>query len=168
MNRFFTIVFIFSCIFQGYSQTAWTPVSPSAFPTNASGQINGLTRVSQVKFHATNASKMYAVSSRGGLFITTNAGTSWTLAPGCDLMTPLRLNSVCVDYSNDQIIYLGTGDANYYYTGNGVYKSVDGGNTFTSSGLAGRLIVEMLMNPTNRLMLIASPGWAMPSVMAKP
>ena len=144
-------------IFSGTeAQTSWTPLSPNFFPTNASGQIHGLSRVSQVKFHPTNANKIYAVSSRGGLFITTNAGTNWTLAAGCDIMPQLRLNSVCIDHTNDQVLYLGSGDANYYYTGNGVYKSTNGGNTFSSSGLAGRLVVEILMNPVNNQMLIAA------------
>ncbi len=149
------ISFIF-CTQIVFAQNTWTPVSPNFFPTNASGQIHGISRVSQVKFHPTNSAKMYAVSSRGGLFITNNSGTTWTLAPGCDLLPNMRLNSVCIDYTDDQIIYLGTGDANYYYTGSGMYKSTNGGNTFTSSGLSGRLVVEVLMNPANHLMLIAA------------
>src|SRR5689334_22231428 len=91
-----------------FGQAVWTPVSPGAFPTNASGQIHGISRITQVKFHPSNSTKMYAVSCRGGLFISTNSGTSWTLAPGCDLLPQLRLNSVCIDHTNDQIIYLGT------------------------------------------------------------
>ena len=156
MKKLVTLLLLLLCIDVVFAQTAWSPVSPNLFPTNASGQINGLTRISQLKFHSSNPSKMYAVSSRGGLFITSNAGTTWTLAPGCDVLIPMRLNSVCVDFTNDQVIYLGTGDANYYYTGSGVYKSTDGGNTFNASGLSGRLIVEMLMNPANHLMIIAA------------
>ena len=157
MKKIFTI--LFSTFFLStqllFSQT-WTPVSPGFFPTNASGQINGLSRVSQVKFHPTLSTKMYAVSSRGGLFITTNSGTTWTLAPGCDLLPNMRLNSVCIDYTNDQTLYLGSGDANYYYTGSGIYKSTNGGATFTYIGLTGRVIVEILMNPANNLMLFAA------------
>jgi PKD repeat protein/subtilisin-like proprotein convertase family protein len=138
------------------AQSDWTPVSPDYFPTNASGQIHGLSRVSQVKFHPSNASKMYAVSARGGLFITTNAGTSWTLAPGCDFMPTMRLASVCVDFTNDQVLYLGTGDINYYYPGSGVYKSTDGGTTFSPTTLTGKLVVEILMDPTNHNTLIAA------------
>ncbi len=158
MNRIITLIFFTLFFFcqKGVAQINWNPVSPNFFPTNASGQINGISRISQVKFHPTLANKMYAVSSRGGLFITTNSGANWTLAPGCDLLPAMRLNSVCIDYTNDQVIYLGTGDANYYYSGSGVYKSTDGGNTFTSSGLGGRLIVEIVMNPANNLMLIAA------------
>ena len=105
MKKLVTLLLLLLCIDVVFAQTAWSPVSPNLFPTNASGQINGLTRISQLKFHSINPSKMYAVSSRGGLFITSNAGTTWTLAPGCDVLIPMRLNSVCVDFTNDQVIY---------------------------------------------------------------
>ncbi|MBL7755172.1 MAG: hypothetical protein JNM44_11900, partial [Chitinophagaceae bacterium] len=97
------------------AQTAnWSAVLPNQFPTNVSGQIHGISRVSQMKFHPTNSQKRYAVSARGGLFITTNSGNNWTLAPGCDFMPYARFASVCIDHTNDQIIYLGTGDNDYY------------------------------------------------------
>lgn len=134
----------------------WTAIAPAAFPTNVSGQIHGISRCSQMKFHATNANKMYAVSARGGLFISTNGGANWSVTPGTDFMSSMRFASVCVDFVNDSIIYLGTGDHNYYYTGNGVYKSTNGGLTFSPSGLSGRLVVEMVMDPTNRNVLVAA------------
>ncbi|MBP7390089.1 MAG: hypothetical protein KA841_06775, partial [Chitinophagales bacterium] len=109
----------------------WSAVQPNLFPTNVSGQIHGLTRVSQMKFHPTLANKRYAISARGGLFISTNSGANWTVAPGTDFMPYARLASVCIDHTNDQILYLGTGDHNYYYSGNGVYKSTNGGTTFS-------------------------------------
>lgn len=134
----------------------WTAVAPNAFPTNVSGQIHGISRVSQLKFHPTNANKMYAVSARGGLFITANGGTNWSVAPGCDLLPSMRLASVCIDFTNDQVIYLGTGDHNYYYNGSGVYKSTNGGATFSPTTLTSKLIVEMIMDPLNNQTIVAA------------
>lgn len=55
------------------AQTAsWSAVAPNYFPTNVSGQIHGISRVSQLKFHPSDPNKLYAVSARGGLFISTN------------------------------------------------------------------------------------------------
>jgi PKD repeat protein/photosystem II stability/assembly factor-like uncharacterized protein len=140
-----------------FSQTAsWSPVAPNFFPTNVSGQIHGLSRVSQLKFHPSNPAKLYAVSARGGLFISTNTGASWTLASGCDSLPDMRLASVCIDYTNDQIIYLGTGDHNYYYSGSGVYKSTNGGATFSPTTLTGKLVVDMIMDPTNNQVVVAA------------
>ena len=133
----------------------WSAVLPNTFPTNASGQIHGLTRVSQMKFHPTLATKRYAISARGGLFISTNSGANWAVAPGCDIMPNLRLASVCIDHTNDQILYLGTGDHNYYYTGGGIYKSTNGGTTFSYIGLTGKLVIEMIMDPLDNQKIVA-------------
>ncbi len=157
MNKFFTCIsIVLFSLSNLFAQTNWTPVSPNLFPTNASGQIHGLSRVAQVKFHPTNSSKVYAVSSRGGLFISSNSGTTWTLAAGCDVMPQMRLASVCVNFTNDQIIYLGTGDQNYYYNGSGVYKSIDGGATFSPTSLTSKMVVEILMDPADQNTLIAA------------
>jgi PKD repeat protein len=140
------------------AQTAsWTPYKADFFPTNASGQIHGISRVSQMKFHPTNSQKMYAVSARGGLFISSNAGTSWSVAPGCDNLTlNTRFASVCIDHTNDQTIYLGGGDHNYYSNGSGVWKSTNGGTTFTQTTLTGKIIVEMIMDPNNNQIIVAA------------
>ena len=39
----------------------WTIKGPVLFPTDISGQINGIGRVSQIKFHPTDNQKIYAV-----------------------------------------------------------------------------------------------------------
>lgn len=137
------------------AQANWSAVLPAKFPTNVSGQIHGISRVSQMKFHPSNPNKMYAISARGGLFISSDAGANWTVAPGTDFMPYSRLASVCIDFTNDQIIYLGTGDHDYYYTGSGVWKSTDGGNTFTQTSLNSKMIVDMIMDPTDHNVIVA-------------
>jgi PKD repeat protein len=133
----------------------WSAVLPALFPTNASGQIHGISRISQMKFHPSDPNKMYAVSARGGLFISTNGGSNWTVTPGTDFMASNRLASVCIDFTNDQVLYLGTGDHNYYYSGNGVMKSTNGGQTFTPAGLSGNLVIEMIMDPLDHNTIVA-------------
>ncbi len=156
--KFLLFIFLFClAVISVQAQNAnWSPVGAQYFPTNISGQINGITRVSQLKFHPNNSAKMYAVSPRSGLFISNNSGNSWSIAPGTDLMPSMRLASVCIDHTNDQIIYLGTGDANYYFNGNGVYKSTNGGATFSATTLASKLVVEMLMDPNDHNVVIAA------------
>ena len=160
MNKHFYFLLIISLLTIdsiSAQNASWTAVLPAKFPTNVSGQINGISRVSQLKFHPSNPAKMYAESARGGLFLSTDTGHNWTVAAGTDFMAYARLASVCIDHTNDQIIYLGTGDHDYYYTGNGVMKSTDGGATFSQTGLnSSRLVVEMLMDPTNHLVVVAA------------
>ena len=154
MNTLRSIFLLVLLLFSGslvFSQSAsWTPYKADFFPTNASGQIHGISRVSQMKFHPTISSTLYAVSARGGLFISSNGGTSWSVAPGSDILSlDTRFASVCIDHTNDQTIYLGGGDHNYYSSGSGVWKSTNGGTTFTQTTLTGKIIVEMIMDPNN-------------------
>ncbi|MFM9052705.1 MAG: PKD domain-containing protein [Bacteroidota bacterium] len=141
-----------------YAQTAsWTAYKPALFPTNASGQIHGISRVSQMKFHPSNSLKMYAVSARGGLFISNDGGNNWVVAPGCDNLTlNTRFASVCIDHVNDQVIYLGGGDHNYYSSGSGVWKSTNGGSSFSQTTLTGKIVVDMIMDPSNNNIIVAA------------
>ncbi|MBL0048016.1 MAG: PKD domain-containing protein [Bacteroidetes bacterium] len=136
----------------------WTPGSNPTFtnfPVNVSGQINGLCRISQMKFHSTDPNKLYAVTGEGGFFASNDGGTNWTVKAGTENLTG-SCASLCIDYTNDQIIYLGSGDANYYSNGQGIYKSTDGGNTFTLSTLTNCLVIEIIQDPNNSATFVAA------------
>ena len=161
MRKIITLILLFYSLLitPTHAQTAnWSAVKPALFPTNVSGQIHGISRVSQMKFHPTNSSKMYAVSARGGLFISSDGGTNWSLAAGCDNIPFAAFASVCIDFTNDQILYLGAGDHNYYYTwggATGVWKSTNGGQTFTQTTLNNKIIVDMVMDPADHNSIVA-------------
>ena len=135
----------------------WSATGPTMFPGNISGQINGIGRVSQIKFHPTNPKKMYAVSASGGLWISPDTATTW-VKTGTDQLPQTSCASICIDFTDDNILYLGTGDANYYSTYYGVWKSTDGGQTWNQSttGMGNRLPIEILMDPTNHDVLVAA------------
>lgn len=140
------------------SMGTWTPTGPIQFPVNVSGQVDGMGRVSQVKFHATNPGKMYAVSSSGGLFITTDTGRTWAPTPGTDALPTTACSAVCIDYTDDNILYLSTGDQNYYSDWYGIYKSTDGGATWNPANvnIGNRMAVEILMDPLNHNSIVAA------------
>lgn len=136
----------------------WEAYKPTKFPVNRSGQIHGQARVVQMKFHATNPNKYYAITAQGGLFISTDAGANWSVSAGTDALS-IKNASICIDYTNDQIMYLGGGDPNYYGSGSGIYKSTNGGTTFTqlTGGLpTGRIVLEILMHPTDNNTIVAA------------
>lgn len=71
MKKIFILLYTFISI-QLLAQvplTPWTAQGPNLFPIHASGQINGIGRISQVKFSATDTSTMYAVSASVGCII---------------------------------------------------------------------------------------------------
>ena len=161
MNRILTIFsFFFFYTIAAHAQAvgSWSNTGPVQFPVNVSGQVNGMGRVCQIKFHPTNPAKMYAITSSGGLYISTDTGTTWTVSPGTDALPNTQTSCVCIDYTNDNILYISTGDPDYYYDDYGIWKSTDGGNTFNpaNTGVGNRLAVEIVMDPLNHNNLIAA------------
>lgn len=167
MKRFFslkTIALAFCAL--GISQTSfaqpaigkWVNTGPVAFPMNASGQVNGLGRVSQLKFHPSNKDKMYAVSASGGLYISENNGVTWNFTPGTETLPQTSCSAVCIDYKNDSTIYLSTGDADYYSNGYGIYKTTNAGATWSpiTTGIGTKMAVEILMDSTDNKVLVAA------------
>jgi gliding motility-associated-like protein len=147
-----------SLLAQPLPLTPWKERGPISFPIDISGQINGIGRTSQVKFHKTDTSIMYAVSASGGVYKSTNGGNLWTNLTGSIYLPKGAQVSICVDYGNDNNLYLGTGDANYYSGGFGVWKSTDGGQNFyqKNTGMGNQLVIEILQDPTDRAKLIAA------------
>lgn len=135
----------------------WTCTGPIAFPTNVSGQIHGIGRCTQIKFHPSDSSIMYTTTASGGLYKSNDNGITWSVM-GTDALPNAQCSSVCIDYTNDSIIYLGTGDPNYYGTSYGVYKSINAGATWTliNSSIGNRMALELLMDPNDHLTLIAA------------
>lgn len=90
----------------------------------------------------------FAATGTGGLFKTTNLGTTWT--PVFDKEAVASIGAVAVWQKNPSIVWVGTGEANSRNSsswGRGVYRSVDGGSTWDSCGLAatsciGRVICD--------------------------
>ena len=79
----------------------------------------------------------YMGVASGGLFRTTDGGTTWT--PLSDGKIPLgSMGSIAVADSDPKIIYVGTGSdgvRSNVSTGRGVYKTTDGGETWQFAGL---------------------------------
>jgi len=99
----------------------------------------------------------------GGVWRTIDGGNSWT--PLTDKEPFASVGSIAVAESNPGVIYVGTGEAcirgNISY-GNGVYKSTDGGKTWTSVGLKDtQHIAKVLVHPRNPdLVYVAALGHA--------
>jgi photosystem II stability/assembly factor-like uncharacterized protein len=79
---------------------------------------------------------VYVGTASGGLWKTTDSGATWKGL--FDNQTSVCIGDVAVSQSNPDIVWVGTGEANARNSvawGDGVYKSVDGGSTWTNMGL---------------------------------
>jgi len=79
---------------------------------------------------------VYVAAATGGVWKSTNGGTSWT--PIFDEAGVGSVGAIAVAPSNANVIWVGTGEANNMRSssyGDGVYRSVDGGQSFTHMGL---------------------------------
>jgi photosystem II stability/assembly factor-like uncharacterized protein/regulation of enolase protein 1 (concanavalin A-like superfamily) len=158
MKKNISTLLISFCMFFAMAQsTPWQAYGPVKFPVNTVGQINGMGRSTQLKFHPSNPAIMYSTSASGGLWISRDTGHNWTVT-GTDSFANTKLASVCIDYTNDQIIYIGTGDPNYFYNNIGIYKSTNGGVSFSPSNIniGNRMALELLMSPIDNNTLIAA------------
>jgi GEVED domain/Secretion system C-terminal sorting domain/PKD domain len=156
VNTFLIIVFALFISINSTAQLAnWTQTSGANFPTNNVGQINGMTRISQLKHHPTDSLKMYAVTAEGGYFTTTDKGNNWAVKAGTENLTG-SCASICIDVTNEQNVLLGTGDANYYSNGQGILKSTNGGTSFIATSLTNCLVVHIIQNPLNSTQYIAA------------
>lgn len=115
-------------------------------------------RVNVIKPDPKNNQIVYLGFSSGGLWKTTDGGQTWDAI--FDNFPWLAIADINIDPSNSKIIYVATGDPNisgYPFVGDGVYKSMDGGQTWKNIGPAGtQVISKILINPINPLILYAS------------
>jgi photosystem II stability/assembly factor-like uncharacterized protein len=94
----------------------------------------------------------YAGAASGGVWKTTDGGTRWV--PVSDSMPVTAIGALAVAPSDPNIVWAGTGEAwairDSDVIGDGIYKSMDAGKTWTHMGLddTGR-IGRILVNPTN-------------------
>lgn len=116
-----------------YEQSAFKSVpNVNVGPTVMSG------RVADIDVSPFDPTHFYVAYASGGLWRTRNNGQSFE--PIFDYEPSMTIGAIAVRWSasGDDDIWVGTGESNSSrssYAGTGVYRSVDGGETWTSLGL---------------------------------
>src|SRR3954463_15725302 len=100
------------------------------------GPANQAGRVSVIVGVPGDPYTFYVAGANGGIFKTSNGGTTWKAI--FDNQNVLSIGEIALAPSNPDVIYVGTGEENPRNNasfGNGVYRSNDGGETWTHIGL---------------------------------
>ncbi|MFT6972044.1 MAG: photosystem II stability/assembly factor-like uncharacterized protein [Roseivirga sp.] len=94
---------------------------------------------------------IYAATASGGVWKTVNNGISWK--PIFDNENIISVGAVAVDQQDTSVVWVGSGEANNSrssYYGNGVYKSTNGGESWSNMGLPeSQHIGRILIDPNN-------------------
>lgn len=128
--------------------------APVSYAQGAAG------RVSAIVCHPTNPDVYYVAGADGGVWRTTDGGQMWM--PLTDHMPTLAMGALALDPQNPMILYAGTGEAhfaNHSRYGLGIYKSVDGGDTWeqwAEETFGGRCISKIIVHPQQTNIVYAS------------
>src|SRR5260370_11738241 len=145
-----------ACIMGGAAQVSASPQSGERFDAKLfqdmrwrsigpprAGRVLGVTGVRG------EPEVYYFGSVGGGVWKTNDAGRTWN--PIFDSQPVASIGAIAIAPSNPQIIYVGSGEADMrssISTGNGMYKSTDGGKTWAHIGLTdSRQIGRILVDP---------------------
>ncbi|MEO8456132.1 MAG: sialidase [Sphingomicrobium sp.] len=100
-------------------------------------------------------------SASGGVWKSEDGGT--TFKPVFDKQPVQSIGAVALDPTNKDVMWVGTGESwtrNSVSVGDGVYKSVDGGETWTHVGLPNvERITRIIVHPKNgNIVYVCAPG----------
>jgi photosystem II stability/assembly factor-like uncharacterized protein len=160
LRRFAVLVFILlapALFAQTYNQALFNGMKWRGIGPYRGGRVLAVTGVSG------EPGVYYFGAVAGGVWKTTNSGATWK--PLTDKEPFDSIGAIAVADSDHNVIYAGTGEAcirgNITY-GTGVYKSVDGGRSWTHVGLTdSRHIGAIIVHPTNpSIVYVAAFGHA--------
>jgi photosystem II stability/assembly factor-like uncharacterized protein len=121
-----------------------------------SGRVSAIDAV-----HEGNRLTVYIGAASGGVWKSTNGGT--TYKPVFDKQPVQSIGAIAIDPKNPKVVWVGSGESwtrNSVSIGDGVYKSVDGGENWTNLGLKeSERITKIIVDPTDsNSVFVCVPG----------
>jgi len=156
--------------FAGQSLVGVSGQAPAAAP--AGGPLDALHfreigpasmsgRISDLAVYEANPAIYYVATAHGGVWKTVNNGT--TFEAQFQDQGLMSIGDVTISPSNPDLVWVGTGESNNRQSiswGDGVFKSTDGGKTYTPMGLrTSRAINRIVIDPRdNNVVFVAATG----------
>jgi photosystem II stability/assembly factor-like uncharacterized protein len=118
-------------------------------------------RISDIAVYEANSNIWYVATAHGGIWKTVNNGT--TFEPQFQDQGLMAIGDIAVSQNNPDLVYVGTGESNNRQStswGDGMYKSTDGGKTYTNIGLkSSKHINRVVIDPRdNDVVWVAATG----------
>lgn len=133
------------------SKDALSKLSLNIFKYRSIGPALTSGRIADLAVNPNNSSEFYVAAAAGGVWKTTNAGISFK--PIFENEGSYSIGCITMDPNNPNVIWVGTGENNNQRSvsyGDGVYKSEDGGETWTNVGLKNSEHIGMIaIDPNN-------------------
>ena len=143
------------------SAALWQFIGPTRVPngqTYGTNRIDVIGRVSSIAVDPGNPKHLLVGAGGGGIWETKDTGATWH--PCTDQMPSLAIGAVTFDPSAPGRAYAGSGEGNFYWNlGAGVYKSTDGGTTWTvaaSAPFVGVGFFDLVVDPKSPAILYAA------------
>ncbi|MFN0213804.1 MAG: VPS10 domain-containing protein [Saprospiraceae bacterium] len=119
-------------------------------PWKLEGPGNVGARINCIAVDPSDPNIIFLGYSHGGVWKTSDGGQNWK--PVFDNQGFLAIGHIAFDPGLSNVIYVGTGDPNisgYPFIGDGVWRSLDGGETWGHLGLENqRIISKIIVHPT--------------------
>ena len=118
-------------------------------------------RISDIAAYEANPAVFYVGTAHGGIWKTVNNGT--TFEAQFQDQGLISIGDLAISQSNPDLVWIGTGESNNRQStswGDGVYKSADGGKTYTNVGLrTSKHINRVVIDPrANDIVFVAATG----------
>ena len=139
----------------------WQAIGPSVIPngqTYGTNRVDVIGRVSSIAIDPQQPKHLLLGAAGGGIWESADTGATWQ--PRTDQMPSLAIGAIAFDPKTPKKVYAGSGEGNFYYNlGAGVYKSTDGGTTWSvlaSAPFVGIGFYDLVVDPQNTAVLYAA------------
>lgn len=158
----FTLLCLFTCCLAftiSAQEESKNPLNGLAFRNIGPAMTSG--RIADIAIHPENESIWYVAVGSGGVWKTTNSGTTWKAL--FDKEKVYSMGCVTIDPNNPHTIWVGTGEnvgGRHAGFGDGVYVSHDDGKTWKNMGLKNsEHVSKIIVHPSNPdIVWVASQG----------